>query len=295
MLVNIDMKKYITMARNLILGDEPKTDDKLIICSGDSFTYGDELAGDLLIPGYTDNLFEQNSNDDDRHQLSRKLVQLELEMRTSDPPRFVKYQEECRSRSWTGHLGKMIDHTVINCAGPGISNEEIVFRAFQIYNKSLEKYKPENILVCLMPTEIARWGFPQHDKKYGDEFEFQSFTVHHVHRPIEPEIVKPLFEYFLNELNDHDHIFRSIMNLKGAEAYFSNFGSEVIFFDSGIWYYSFSRVVDDRDLVKIIKSSIDVKLVLNRKDKVLAKQHYPESDHIVFANNVKQYLNKINF
>ena len=29
---------------------------KLIICSGDSFTAGDELAGDLLIPGYTSHL-----------------------------------------------------------------------------------------------------------------------------------------------------------------------------------------------------------------------------------------------
>ena len=289
------MKNFIELAKNLILGDVLKTDDKLIICTGDSFTYGDELAGDLLVPGYSSNLFEQGSDENARHVLGRKLVELELNMRTSDMPAFVKYQEECRSRSWTGHLNKMIDHTVINCAGPGLSNEEITFRAFQVYNENIKKYKPENILVCIMPTEIARWGFPQHDKKYGDNFEFQSFTVHHVNSPIEPETVKPLFEYFLNDLNDHDHIFRSIMHLKGAEAYFSSFKSSVLFFESGIWNHSFSQITDKKDLASLIKSTISPVLSLNRRDKVLAKHHYPESDHVVFADDVKNYLNKINF
>ena len=49
------------------------TKSKLIICSGDSYTAGDELAGDLFVEGYTSTLYPNNQKmTDERKKIIEK-------------------------------------------------------------------------------------------------------------------------------------------------------------------------------------------------------------------------------
>ena len=51
------------------------TKSKLIICSGDSYTAGDELAGDLFVEGYTSTLYPNNQKmTDERKKIIEKLT-----------------------------------------------------------------------------------------------------------------------------------------------------------------------------------------------------------------------------
>jgi len=55
------------------------TKSKLIICAGDSYTAGDELAGDLFVEGYTSTLYPNNQEmTDERKKIIEKLQKKKL-------------------------------------------------------------------------------------------------------------------------------------------------------------------------------------------------------------------------
>ena len=71
---------------------------KAVIVGGCSYCAGDELAGELLVPGYTDKKWRPGYEDRELYEVPR------LQMRPSHK-KFRKYLETCLERSWVGHSG----------------------------------------------------------------------------------------------------------------------------------------------------------------------------------------------
>jgi len=127
------------------------TKSKLIICAGDSYTAGDELAGDLFVEGYTSTLYPNNQEmTDERKKIIEKLQKKTLPL-WQDKIKKNFYESECKKKAWPAHLEQLLSGTdVINCSAPGISNEEIVHRAIDTFCNLKNDYKANNISICLL-------------------------------------------------------------------------------------------------------------------------------------------------
>jgi len=170
--------------------------NKLIICSGDSFTAGDELAADLLIPGYTELLYKNGESPTlERKQIVEKYEN-EISKLWSDFDKKILYENECKKRSWPSYLQYILrDTKIINCAGPGLSNDEIVHRAIETYFLNKDFYSNENILVFIMATTYNRFGFPMYGEGYS-EFNYRSYTIYHNRNDIKPKYLQSDFYNF---------------------------------------------------------------------------------------------------
>lgn len=269
------------------------TTSKLIICAGDSFTAGDELAGDLLIPGYTSHLHNNVKGCPPDHDALYKQLQKIMKPMFSNG-KFPAFESESKARAWPAHLQKLLNVEVINCARFGISNPEIVHRAITTYNSKLNEYDPKDITVIMMPTHVNRLGHPIYDDEDNGTINFKSVNAQWNIDEITPVYIRPVFKYQLQHYKDNDFMWASISQLKAAEEYFKLEGSKVVFVESGMWGWSFKDVnIDEKQLnryYKMIKLSARMLELSAVCERMLPGHHFNEEVHIEFASKVAAVL-----
>lgn len=264
--------------------------NKLIICGGDSFVAGDELAGDLIMPGYTSNIYTTKVFDSDkRNAILTEFRDKEATARKSNL--YQVYLDECKLRAWPEKLKKHTPAKIINCAKGGISNEEICHRIIETYHSN-SQYK--NITVIIFPTSTFRFGFPMYDTTYGGEYQFVSYTISHGANPngIIPKTMQPIYDFFLTR-SDWDNVWKSYSYLMGCKIYLESLGVEVIFADSGMWGNSFKEFSGSNyHRLEQIKSllPIKIKLPIAVVNPSLPGFHYIEELHDNFAKRLAEYL-----
>lgn len=270
------------------------TNKKIIICSGDSFTAGDELAADTIIPGYTSHLHvggEPRSKEDE-------LLYKELQSKTKNmfyDGTFKNFEKLGKEKAWPAYLEKLTGIKVINCSRFGISNEEIVHRAMFEYDKAVKDYLPSEILILIMPTQANRIGYPLYDKKYGGDFNFQSFNAHHDIDSVLPEYMRHLYKYHVAYSTDTDNIWRSLSHLLASKVYFETMRSDIKFVESGMWGFSFKNTtslssVRSDVFLKMIEFSARMVDLGKGCNSVLPGFHYAEVVHKEFAEKLLTVL-----
>lgn len=272
--------------------------NKLIICSGDSYTAGDELAGDLLVPGYTSYRYtnsDATKHDPVRIALHKKLTDAIEELRATGWHNYEAYENSSKDRAWPKHLERLVNCTVINCSRGGISNEEIAHRAIETFHMQLSTWDPKNITVILMPTTKERFGYPVHNKVNGGEYEFQSIMPQNVKHKLEPEVLQHVLTYHVTHMTDYDNLWKSVTHLIAAKEYFESFGSTVKFVDSCLWGWTVSTVDGDKqDRVPYLKRLIPISAMMNSlaeiKEEALAGYHFSEKVHVLFAEKISKLL-----
>ncbi len=267
--------------------------NNLIICSGDSFTAGDELAGDLLVPGYTSNLYKnQSPSSNERTKIFQQLQDETSKFWTNFSER-IKYQDECKKRAWPAHLKNLLEDTeVINCAGPGLSNEEIVHRAIETFFELKNNYSPANIKIIIMVTSYNRFGIPVYEKNHITEYNYVSYTTHHTEEKIEPKYAQHEFNNFFFRIKDYDRIIRSISSLSFCKRFFESNNIKIHFIDSCLWdsqitkfnFENKEKVLYFQNIIPLLCKMTDVNI-----PNVLPGHHFPETAHKDFA----QYISKL--
>ncbi len=266
--------------------------NNLIICSGDSFTAGDELAGDLLVPGYTSNLYvNQSVATDDRKKIFQKLQKETSKLWYSLKDR-IQYEQECKNRAWPAHLKKLLTDTeVINCAGPGLSNEEIVHRAIETYFQNKNNF--QNIKIIIMVTTYNRFGTPLYDQRYATEYEYLSYTIQHGDRKLEPDYLESEFNNFFFRIKDYDRLVRSMFALSFCKNFFESNNIPIYFIDSCLWeselekfeFEHKEKVLYFKNIIPLLCKMTDVEVT-----NVLPGFHFAEQTHKDFAAHVKKLI-----
>lgn len=275
------------------------TTTKLIICSGDSYTAGDELAGNLLVPGYTSHVYSNThleEPNEERKSLHKKLTDAIEQLREKSWHLAEEYENFSKDRAWPKHLEQLSGHTVVNCARGGISNEEIAHRAIETFHKQLDAWNPQDITVIIMPTTKERFGYPVHDSVNGGLYEFQSIMPQYIKHNLKPEVMQYLLEYHVEHMTDYDNLWKSLQHLIAAREYFKSYGSRVMFVDSCLWSWTFDMFEGKKqERVAHMKTLIDVAAsmtVFSGKEKeALAGHHFVENVHKIFAQEVNRILN----
>jgi hypothetical protein len=278
------------------------TTNKIIICSGDSYTAGDELHGDSIVPGYTSNLFPLKHDDQElRRQaqvLRDKIKKAESELEKND---FNEYWTRSKERAWPAYLEKLTGIEVRNVSWRGISNQEIVHRAIEQVHRLKEKgISPSNMTVFMMLTSPNRFGAPQHDPKYGGEFEFQSFMPGFDFKP--PKI-KDFCERIVKDYDDYDLLWFSYSNIVAAKHYLEFLGAKVYILDCCLWgwflrqYANESKPIRHISLSKSLKIDWEMSATAFKFEKQGAANlpggHYNEVVHQYLANEIYEALYRI--
>ncbi len=267
--------------------------NNLIICSGDSFTAGDELAGDLLVPGYTSNLYKNGSEFTDERKKICDRLQEETSKFWYNLSEKAKYENECKKRAWPSYLKNSLNDTeIINCAGPGLSNEEIVHRAIETFFQYKDSYPAKNIKVIVMATTYNRFGFPIYDDLYKTEYNYQSFTIQHHGNAIDPKYLESDFNNFFFRLKDYDRLVRSISSLAYCKSFFESNGIKIYFIDSCLWDWNLTKFESDNkekvlyfhNIIPLLCKMSDLKI-----NNVLPGFHFTEDTHKEFA----EYISKL--
>lgn len=268
--------------------------EKLIICSGDSFTAGDELAGDLLVPNYTKNLYKNLMPTTEERSKVFKQLEAETMKLWYNYTEKTKYENECKKRAWPAYLEKNIDNTdVINCAAPGLSNEEIVYRAIETYFKLKNSYEPKNIRIIIMATTFTRFGVPVHEPNSNTDYDYRSYTANHIKDHILPKYIRPEFENFFMRYNDYDKLMRSMSALCLGKNFFETNNIKIYFVDSCLWDRGLTafdaeyeeRILYFENIIPLLCKMSELKIT-----NVLAGFHYPEEVHKDFADLISKLI-----
>ena len=217
---------------------------KHIICSGDSYTAGHELAADQLIPEYfdyavpayicheIDNGKQHDVYSDLRKshdELKRRLVDLE---RAQDKEASTSYWNISKQRAWPGKLQSLTGVAVSNVGNYGISNHEIAYRLLETATHALNNYSPSDVICFMMISNPVRFGTPQHSRHHGGGYDYQSFAPWY---DFVPEKIKPWARRIIEDYNDYDYLHESYINLLAVKAHLAKLGIETIILDSGLW------------------------------------------------------------
>ncbi len=217
---------------------------KHIICSGDSYTVGHELAADQLIPEYFDyavpayicHKIDSGMHHDvysdllkSHDKLKRRLVDLE---RTQDKEASTLYWDISKQRAWPGKIQSLTGIAVSNVAHYGISNHEIAYRVLETATQALNNYSPENIICFIMISTPLRFGTPQHNPNFSGEYDYQSFAPY---TDFVPEKMKPWARRIIEDYNDYDYLHESYINVLAVKSHLTKLGINTIILDSGLW------------------------------------------------------------
>jgi hypothetical protein len=269
--------------------------NKLIICSGDSFTFGDELGVEYLVPGYTANLYPALATlTPERKELQKKLDAEVEKIWKNIPLLYPKYEKECNSRAWPSHLEKITDYKIVNCSRGGISNDEIVHRSMIDFQNQKLYFDPKNITIIMMLTNIHRVGYPVYGHKYG-KYNFQSFMSSTSISGIQPSFMRHLFDFYFTRLKDYDHFWNSARQIIAAKHYFESYGSRVIFVDSCLWQQTIEKIVsNNKEEINQISSLISIEALMSNfsfeGECILPGYHYNETVHQKFAEYLATIL-----
>lgn len=265
---------------------------KLLICSGDSFTAGDELAGDFLVPGYTSFLYPNHSPmTNERKQVADKLRSETMKLWTNKELKKI-YDEECKKRAWPSYLEKILKDTdVLNCSTPGASNEEIVHRAIDNFCKLQNNYK--EISVIIMATSYNRMGYPIYDKNYGNEYNYNSYTILHYEQKVQPDYMQNDVHNFFFRMKDYDRLMKSISALSLAKTFFETNGTKINFVDSCLWDGELNKFdYEYKEKVLFFKRIIPILTQMSSLEieNVLPAHHFTEKTHKEFAEHISKLI-----
>lgn len=271
----------------------------IIVCAGDSYTMGDELGADSLVPGYTN--YTWNCFDIRPNEFRKKLLTQYRQILTSfhkdgdKHGRWIEYKELCKSKAWPAKLGKLLpEYKIINIADPGISNDEIVHRSIETFIKLSETVDPEKIIFLIAPSLFDRFGIPCHSAEYAGEYHYQSFRLSDTVGDVHPYTTRPIFTYFQRDLTDEDHMVRNTLALLGINSFISNAGSTVVFLDSSLWDHAFNHVsTDNKKKLNLFKKILTPSVrMYDSNNRCLAGHHFDENTHDRFSKNVEEFLRK---
>lgn len=270
------------------------TKSKLIICSGDSYTAGDELAGDLFVEGYTSTLYPNNQKmTDERKKIIEKLQKKTLPL-WQDKIKKNFYESECKKRAWPAHLEQLLSDTdVINCSAPGISNEEIVHRAIDNFCNLKNNYKSNNISIIIMVTSYNRMGYPMYDVNYKNEYNYASWTSHHFENKISPSFMENDVFNFFSKMKDYDRLVKSISVLSLAKLFFETNGCSIHFVDSCLWKNELTKFnFEYKEKLQFYKKIIPIILEMANlsPEYVLPNYHFTEKTHKEFAEQISKLI-----
>lgn len=203
--------------------------EKIIICSGDSYTAGIETAADKYIPGYTGLITDIRSLDQTHKNVFDKLCKI---LRKLDVKEYFQYEDECKKSSWPSYLKKLSGTKVLNISSGGLSNHEIVHRTVKTYLSLLnKKVKPDEIIVLCMLSSPSRIGYPQYSKRFCGEYNFQSFmNGYAVELPDRSSAVRDWY----SSHKDWDMMWSSYSVVQALRSLITFHGSRIYFFDSGL-------------------------------------------------------------
>ena len=271
--------------------------NKIIICSGDSYTAGDELNGDAIVPSYTTNLFPlQHDNQDLRNQA--KIIRDQIKKAESELGKneFNEYWTQSKSKAWPAYLEKLTNIEVRNVAWRGISNQEITHRAIEQVHRFKEKgIQASNITVFMMLTSPNRFGTPQHDSIHGGEYEFQSFMPGF---DFKPPKMKEFCERIVKDYNDYDLLWFSYSNIIAAKYYLEFLGVTVYILDCCLWGWFLKQYSCEGKATRHISLSKSLTIDLEMGTMAfnvpgsanLAGGHYNEVVHEYFAKELNDRL-----
>lgn len=268
--------------------------EKIIICSGDSYTFGEETAGDLLVKGYSNNLVPI------RHPLppDAKTKSLKLRKKLNNPSNRTKYNEECLKNSWPSQLSKKTNAEVINVAAGGLSNHEIFHRCYKTYLKYLSSgVKAQDILIICMLSSPNRIGYPQYSNFYSNEFYFQSFMPYS--RQVDKMRSYAVKDWYSTH-KDWDMLWSTYCITQGFINFIKFYGSRFFILDSGLLQMFIREsqfTIPEHNYVNDLINLIEIQLCMtdelhiNKPLVKLPQSHCNTYGHIIFAEKVYELIN----
>jgi hypothetical protein len=264
---------------------------RTIVCAGDSFTAGVELAADNLIPGYTQNCIDNTTEIPPYLQkLDRKFKDC-VEALPRDK-RFEYYELE-KSMAWPAYLSNK-KNTVYNISNGGLSNQEICLRT--IYK--LEKLKgSKNLTAIVMLTSCDRYAHPSSHTQNNYEEPFKQFYSHTLTQGKGPDYA--VTEYWYLHHNTVDLFYHSWNSIQGLIGYCRANKIKLYLLDSCLWNWSLKHInnwykEDERvPMINELKKHLDIKLNMSLIAPPMSKMpggHFNLEAHKIFAEEVKKLL-----
>ena len=272
---------------------------KHIICSGDSYTAGHELAADTLIPNY----FSYNApvkKLTDNENAERKKMHEQLTNLESNLAGKMKndYWDLSKQRAWPGKIKNLTNLDVKNVGHRGISNHEISYRVLETAFQSLDVYESKDILCFIMLSNPVRLGTPSHNI-WGGEYEYRSLIPWFNINNIEPEKMAAWFKRMLEDYDDYDYLHESFIHIQAAKSTLTQLGIKTVILDSGLWTefgkeYSHPIKPDRFDrFTKLLDIELEsfFKVGFEMNFKRLPGGHMEESLHDLYAEMIiKKFL-----
>lgn len=264
---------------------------KTIVCAGDSFTSGVELAADNLIPGYTQFVIGKTTNRPPHFlELNKKFTKVVDNLPEN---KRLEYYELEKSMAWPAHLSSK-ENTVYNIANGGLSNQEICLRA--IYK--LEKLKPsKNLIAIVMLTTCERYAHPS---SYAISYHKQPFKQLYSHILAEgkgPDY--SITNYWYLHHNTVDLFYHSWNSIQGLIGYCKANKIKLYLLDSCLWKRSLKHIKncykeDERvSMINELNEHLDIKLDMSLIAPPLSKHpggHFNLDTHKIFAKEVGKIL-----
>jgi len=271
--------------------------NKIIAC-GDSFTAGDELLGDNLIPDYSklaNSGYKTKQRDNAYHEYGQKLRNLNRNEK-------IEFLEKSKQKTWANKFANSVGIPIENIADRGLCNQEIAHRTLVTVKKELNNNADtDKLLVLLMITHPLRFGNPiSEDSKYANEWNFE--TLHFDINSFKNESHKAKREfgkYIFTNYDYYDLFWQSYCSLVGLCKYLDYKKIKYQLFDSALWKWGIddqsSYHKDDfrygitHDLGEILNPiyRLSDHTIYNHS---LPGHHYIEEVHDIFAKKIKTEL-----
>ena len=259
---------------------------KAVIVGGCSYCAGDELAGELLVPGYTDKKWRPGYEDRELYEVLR------LQMRPSHK-KFRKYLETCLERSWVGHLDKIVTTPVKNISRGGASNQEISYRLMKDAVGRCKKSKTLRgyLYICSLSSP-ARLAIMNSDDKHNISTINISRSIHDMswYVPGAEKFVEKM--YFAHD--DDDFLWYAVSGVLALREYITMHGGYFMIVDTGLWH-RFVNELEDKRFAKQLESLLHANLnffAVASTFRNLSGGHVEEAAHEKFANVVKNTIKK---
>ncbi len=259
---------------------------KAVIVGGCSYCAGDELAGELLVPGYTDKTWRPGLEDRELYEVLR------LQMRPTHK-KFRKYLQTCLERSWVGHLERSIKMPVKNISRGGASNQEISYR---LMKDAVGRMKKQSSLrgylyICSL-TSPARISILNSEDKHNISTINISRNVNDMswYLPGAEKFVEKMYMAY----EDDDFLWHSVAGVIALREYVTKNGGQFLIIDTGLWH-RFVKDLKDPRFAKQLEFLLNANLnffAVASEYRNLSGGHVEEAAHYKFAQVVKQAIGK---
>ena len=264
--------------------------NKILICTGDSYTAGTELCADELIPGYSTNLSHRYSKDPRPLKL-QELNNKHVELRESLPSLEKQaYYDRCKVKAWPKKLGDLTGRTVINHSAGGRSNQHIVHTAIAEVENQLNFVNPEDIDVFCMITTSERYGYKNvENREIGH---YSSFHPSH-DLSVLKSMNRDYLKFVLLNNDSWDFLWSSYADILAAKTYLMSLGVRVNLLESSLWGWSLKQLAQTNKkdprwgrhnkIKEILNVKINMDSAVVNDMCVLPGGHFIEEVHDSFA------------